>query len=98
MREPAAAGAEVEHVNRQRAGGEHMAEEVVIGLASDLPVPGVRIARRNGRQPAVVVRRGRAPSLAVPHETILPDERFEPRAARLRKETPDAAAAIEHAA
>jgi hypothetical protein len=88
----------VEHVQRERTCGEHVTEEMMIGLAADQPLGRVRIAGRHRREPPIIVGDRRAPPFALADDSVLTDERLELRPSDRRQKSPDAAAPVEHTA
>src|SRR3954454_4009800 len=89
MRQPAAAGTEIEDRARLTAGREHVAQQMPVGLAPDFPVSSVRVVVRYGRQQPVVLG-GRGPSsLALAHGAVLAGERLQALHARRGEKAPD---------
>ena len=89
VRQPAAAGPEIQNRARLRPRSEHVTQQVTVGLAADAPVARVRIIGLHRRQVAVVAARIGAPPFPLADEAILTQERVEPRPPAVDEEIPD---------
>src|SRR5262249_7019218 len=96
MREPAAAGAEIEDAHRLRSFGQYVSQQVAVVSAANPPLSRMRIRRVDRRQGAVELRCRALVAVAAANEPVLLDDWLEGLPPRGCEKTPDSIDLLKH--